>query len=94
MVYLYVDGMLILGTNIEVINKINIMLTNNIDMKEMGEAHLILGMKISRTLHEIFQTHYVDKMMIERFKIHGINEYNNPFHSHVVLHKSIENGKK
>ena len=49
LVCLYVDDMLILGTTMDVINKTKKMLTNNFDMKDMGEADVILGMKISRT---------------------------------------------
>lgn len=48
LVSLYTDDMFILGTNIEVINKKKIMLTNNFDLKDIGEANLILGTKISR----------------------------------------------
>lgn len=54
LVCLYVDDILILGTNIDVINRTNNMLTNNFDMKDMGEADLIIRMKISRTSDGIF----------------------------------------
>lgn len=86
MVCLHVDGMLILGTTKEVINKTRIMPTNNFYMKDMGKADLILRMKISRALDGITlsQTHYKDKV-IKGFKIRGINEFNDPFPPHVVL---------
>ena len=48
-VCLYVDGMLILGTNIEVIKSTKRMLYNNFDMKDLGVANVILGIKITRT---------------------------------------------
>lgn len=48
-------------------------------------------MKISGTLDGIIlsQEHYFDKV-IERFRINGINDSNNPFSPHVVLHKNIK----
>ena len=60
------------------------MLSNNFDMKDLGIADVILGIKITRTRDEISlsQSHYVDKM-IERFKHHGIKENTNPFLPHV-----------
>ena len=72
-VCLYVDDMLILGTNIEVIKSIKRILSNNIDMKDLGVADVILRIKITRIPDEIniSQSQYVDKM-IERFKKHEI----------------------
>ena len=75
-VCLYVDDMLILGTNIEIIKSTKRMLSNSFDMKDLGVADVILEIKITRTPDGISlsQSHYVDKM-IERFKDHGIKEY-------------------
>ena len=75
--------MLILETNIEVIKSTKQMLSSNFDMKDLGIADVILGIKIIRTLDGISlsKSHYVDKM-IERFKKHGIKENMNPFLSH------------
>lgn len=68
---LYVDGMLILGTNVKVINKTNKMLIANFGMKDMGEPDMILIMKIYRTYNGIIlcQSHYINKV-IDRFKSH------------------------
>jgi len=72
--------MLILETNIDVIKSTQQMLSNNFDMKNLGVADVILGMKITRTPDGISlsQSHYVDKM-IERFKEHGVKENTNSF---------------
>ena len=72
--------MLILGTNTKVIKSTKRMLSNNFDMKDLGAADVILGIKITRTSDEIslFQSHYVDKM-IKRFKEYGIKENTNHF---------------
>jgi len=52
-VCLYVNYMLILETNIEVIKSTKRMLSNNFDMKDLRVAVVILGIKIIRTLDEI-----------------------------------------
>jgi len=89
-VCLYIHDMLILGTNIKVIKSTKRMLSNNFDMKDLGVADVILGIKITRTSDEIslFQSHYVDKM-IERFKDYKIKENTNLFLSHIHLRKNI-----
>ena len=48
-VCLYVDDMLILGTNIEVIKSTKQMLSNNFDMKDLGITDVILGIKFIRS---------------------------------------------
>ena len=85
----YVDDMLLLETNIEVIKSTKRMLSNNFVMKDLRVADLILGIKITRTLDGISlsQSHYVDKM-IERFKEHGIKENTNSFLPHIHLRKN------
>jgi hypothetical protein len=45
---LYADDLLIFGSNIDIINTTKILLKNNFDMKNLGEANVILGMKITR----------------------------------------------
>jgi len=75
-VCLYVDDMLILRTNIEVIKSTKRMLSNNFEMKDLRVADIILGIKITRTpdVISLSQSHYVDKMR-EKFKDHRIREY-------------------
>ena len=62
---LYVDDLLIFGTNIDVINTTKIFLKNNFDIKNLGEANVILGMKITRISNGIFidQSHYIEKIL-------------------------------
>ena len=88
-VCLYVDDMLILGTNINVIKSTKRMLSNNFDMKNLRVADIILGIKITRTPDGISlsQSHCVDKM-IERFKEHEIKENTN-FFSHTSISARI-----
>ena len=60
---LYVDDLLIFGPNMDIINVAKMHLKNNFDMKDLGEANVILGMKISRISNDIFvdQSHYIEK---------------------------------
>ena len=58
---LYVDDILIFGFNINVIYETKSYLSKNFDMKDLGKADVILGIKIIRTSSGItlFQSHYV-----------------------------------
>ena len=51
---LYVDDMLIFGSNMHVINETKNMLKSHFDMKDLGEANFILGMKITKACDEIY----------------------------------------
>jgi len=44
---LYVDDLLIFGLNIPTINSVKSLLSNNFDMKDLGEADVILDIKIT-----------------------------------------------
>ncbi|XP_075473366.1 uncharacterized protein LOC142504375 [Primulina tabacum] len=65
---LYVDDMLIMGSNHELIINTKNMLKRSFDMKHLGLCDIILGIKISRIPEGIIlsQTHYVEKVL-ERF---------------------------
>jgi len=62
---LYVDDMLIVGSNDDMIKSTKNMLKSKFDMKDMGLADVILGIKISRASNGLIlsQTHYVDKIL-------------------------------
>ena len=68
MMTLYVDDLLIAGSNEKVIKSTKDMLKSRFDMKDMGLANVILGIQISRTSEglALSQPHYVDKIL-ERF---------------------------
>ena len=59
---LYVDDMLIVGSNDKMIKSTKDMLKSKFDMKDMGLADVILGIKIIRTQNGLVlsQAHYVD----------------------------------
>ena len=45
---LYVDDILIFGSSLKVIEKVKEFLTNNFEMKDLGEADVILNIKLLR----------------------------------------------
>ncbi|GJR09445.1 retrovirus-related pol polyprotein from transposon TNT 1-94 [Tanacetum coccineum] len=63
--YLYVDDMLIIGSNDKMIKSTKDMLKSKFDMKDIGLADVILGIKIIRTHNGLVlsQAHYVDKIL-------------------------------
>ncbi|GKB24442.1 retrovirus-related pol polyprotein from transposon TNT 1-94 [Tanacetum coccineum] len=62
---LYVDDMLIISSNDKMFKSTKDMLKLKFDMKDMGLADVILGIKIIRTHNELVlsQAHYVDKIL-------------------------------
>ncbi|GJU09291.1 retrovirus-related pol polyprotein from transposon TNT 1-94 [Tanacetum coccineum] len=62
---LYVDDMLIVGSNDKMIKSTKAMLKSKFDMKDMGLADVIFGIKIIRTQNGLVlsQAHYVDKIL-------------------------------
>jgi len=51
--YLYVDDILIFGTSIDEINDLKSFLSENFDMKVLGEADVILNIKLNKGENEI-----------------------------------------
>ena len=47
-VVLYVDDMLLVGNNMEVIKEVKLHLSSKFDMKDISAENLILGMEIKR----------------------------------------------
>lgn len=64
-VSLYVDDLLLFGSNLHIINETKNMLSSHFDMKDLGEVNVILGMKITKTCDGIFldQSHYIEKIL-------------------------------
>ncbi|XP_071913959.1 uncharacterized protein [Coffea arabica] len=62
---LYVDDILIVGSNDKMVKSTKDMLNSKFDMKDMGLADVILGVKITRISDGLVlsQTHYVDKIL-------------------------------
>ena len=64
-VCLYVDDMLIVGGDDKMIASTKNMLNSRFDMKDMGLANVILGIKVKRTSEGLIlsQSHYVDNIL-------------------------------
>jgi hypothetical protein len=63
---LYVDDILILGTSHDVIKETKYFLSNNFEMKDLGEADVILNIKLLREGNggvTLVQSHYVEKVL-------------------------------
>ena len=51
---LYVDDMLIFGTKVNVVNETKMFLSSQFDMRNLGEADVILGIKMRKTEKWLF----------------------------------------
>ena len=62
---LYVDDILIVGSNNEMVKYTKSMLNSRFDMKDMGLADVILGIKIIKSPDGLIlsQSHYLDKIL-------------------------------
>ena len=70
----------------DIINTAKMLHKNNFDMKDIGEANVILGMKISRTSNGIFvdQSHYIEKIL-KKYNYFDCKPTSIPFDSNVHL---------
>ena len=53
---LYVDNILIFGSNMHFINDVKSFLSNNFDMKDLGPVDVILGIKLIKKNDDIHYT--------------------------------------
>ncbi|CAL1369869.1 unnamed protein product [Linum trigynum] len=77
---LYVDDMLIIGTNMKGINETKEYLTSCFQMKDLGEVDTILGIEVKKHSggFALSQSHYVEKML-KKFENLDIKEANTPY---------------
>ena len=90
-IYFYVDDMLIFGTSLEVVCETNKFLGSKFDMKDLGEAEVILGIKITRTPNglKLSQEHYVEKIL-RKFKHFDCKPVSTPYDLNSQLKKNRE----
>ncbi|GKE83642.1 zinc finger, CCHC-type containing protein [Tanacetum coccineum] len=76
---LYVDDMLIFGTNQNQVDKTKKFLSSKFWMKDMGEADVILGIKIKRENKGIVitQSHYIEKIL-KKFNLEDCSPVSTP----------------
>jgi hypothetical protein len=63
-IYLHVNDILIIGSNDHMIKSIKIILTKKSDMKDLGVANVILGIKLSKIFDGsiLSHSHYFEKI--------------------------------
>lgn len=87
---LYVDDMLVAGSDMGEIRKLKKQLSSEFDMKDLGAAKQILGMRISRnklkgTL-QLSQAEYIERIL-KRFSMSNAKSVRTPLASHFRLTK-------
>ncbi|XP_077215490.1 uncharacterized protein LOC143850059 [Tasmannia lanceolata] len=84
---LYVDDMLIFGTDIASIQSTKSYLSQNFDMKDMGEADVILGIRIIRQDNGLIltQSHYIEKVL-KKFNHFECSPISTPFDPNIKLY--------
>jgi hypothetical protein len=89
MLCLYVDEILIFGTNIKVINDVKSFLSKSFDMKDLREADVILNIKLIKDENGITlsQSDYVEKVL-SRFGYMGSKPSPVPYDPSVILRKN------
>ena len=89
-VCLYVDDILLFGTNIEIINETKSFLKMHFEMKDMGEASVILGIKLTQSTDGITlsQSHYIEKSILEKYGYSNCRIASTPYDSKVALVKN------
>ena len=87
---LYVDDMLIAGSSMTEINRLKQQLAENFEMKDLGPAKQILGMRIFRNKSEgilkLSQEKYIEKLL-NRFDVGDAKTRNTPLGTHLKFSK-------
>ena len=69
---LYVDDILLIGNDVGVMSSVKVWLSSQFDIKDLGEANFILGIKLWRDRKNkmlgLSQARYIDKVL-ERFSM-------------------------
>jgi hypothetical protein len=85
---LYVDDMLLVGNNMDVIKEVKLQLSSKFYMKDLDVANFIMGMEIKRYRANrklwLNQRKYVETIL-QRFNMHGSKLIKVPIHIGVNL---------
>ena len=86
---LYVDDIILFGSTLSIINETKSFLCSKFEMKDMGVADVILGLKITRLIDGVVlsQSHYVEKML-KRFDYTTCRPVKTPYDSSKPLFKN------
>src|SRR3954467_6614564 len=86
----YVDDILIFGTNMIVIEQVKSFFSQSFDMKDLGEADVILNIKLLRDENggiTLLQSHYVEKVL-SRFGYSDCTPSPTPYDPSKMLQKN------
>ena len=84
------DDILIFGNNINVIKEVKDFLSNNFEIKDLGEADVILNIKLLREGNggvTLLQSHYVEKVL-SPFGYSDCTPISTPYDPSVLLRKN------
>ena len=85
---LYVNDILLIGNDVGVMSSVKVWLSSQFDMKDLGEAKFILGIKLwldrKNKMLGLSQTGYIDKVL-ERFSMQNFKKGLLPFRYRVPL---------
>ena len=86
---LYVDDILIFGIDLEIVKEVKSYLSKKFDMKDLGEAKVILGMEIEKIGSGISlsQSNTIEKML-KKFKFYDSQSVSTPYVPHIHLKKN------
>jgi len=86
---LYVDDMLIFGTCIDIVSRTKLFLGSKFEMKDMGEANVILGVRIIRKGDSILlsQEQYIEKLL-RNFGYYDFKHVSTPYDANSNLMKN------
>jgi hypothetical protein len=89
---LYVDDMLVAGSNMKDINVLKKKLSNSFAMKDLGAVKKILGMRITTNRKNrkltLSQGEYIEKVL-ERFRMQNAKTVSTPLARHFKLTKEM-----
>ena len=86
---LYIDDKLIFGTSLDIVHSTKRFLASQFYMKDMGEAKVMLSVKITRIGDSIMisQEHYVEKIL-KRFGHFDAKPMSTPYDGNIQLMKN------
>jgi len=90
MLCLYVDDILIFGSNLNVIEEVKKLLSSNFDMKDLGEADVILNINLIKEGDggvTLLQSHYVEKVL-SHFGFSDCDPAPTPYDPSMLLRKN------
>jgi len=87
---MYVDDILIFGSNLNIIEEVKKLLSSNFNLKDLGEPDVIINIKLIEEGDggvTLLQSHYVDKVL-SRFGFSDCDPAPTPYDPSMLLRKN------